>query len=262
MSTPIAGSKEPPPYSSAASPSNPGLNHHQHPPLAQWQRRWNLEWLNKAMIPCLKYRLLRAQRSLNRKKGCTREQLDSQEANISGMIAEAIEAGLVSKENALKRTRISYALRRFTWPLKLMAHEVKAFKECWYEFKNKDKLWRVTAVMEEQGENPRWQAEMTFSFQPRLFEQMIQAGQWIEFPSPEDIKWLYVTGPDGVKRLYATDQRHWGPCPHYLAASLPFGQRDGCIVRHPPSAFPLPQDFHLFVEQTGSRRCNQCGCLT
>ncbi|TRX89330.1 hypothetical protein FHL15_009767 [Xylaria flabelliformis] len=263
MSIPIAGPQEPPAYSSSVSPSNPSCNRNQHPPLAQWQRRWNVEWLNEAMIPDLKSKFLRVQWPRYRKRGCTREQVDAKENQIGGIIAEMIEAGLVNKENELKRTRFHCAIRRFTWPLQLMVHEVKAFRKCWYEFKNKDKLWRVTAVMEEQGESPRWQAEMTFSIRPTQYEQMKEAGQWFEFPSPEDIKWFYVTGPDGVKRLHATDQKHWGPNPYFLAASLPFGERNGCIVRHPISpTLPLTRDFHLFVEQTGARRCNQCGCLT
>ncbi|KAI0550730.1 hypothetical protein F4679DRAFT_202197 [Xylaria curta] len=263
MTIPTAGSQEPPQYSFPALPSNPSHNRHRHPPLAQWQRRWNVEWLNEAMIPELKYRLLRIQRPRNRKDGCTRKIVDAHGDKVSDMIAEVIEAGLVSEEEELKRTWFHRAIRRFTWPLQLMAHEVKEFKKCWYEYKNKDKLWRVTAVMEEHGRKPRWQAEMTFTIQPKQFEQMEKAGQWIDFPSPEDIKWFYVTGPNGVKKLHATDQRHWGPDPNSVPTSLPFGEQNGRIVRHPPSpALPLSRNLHLFDDQRGPRQCNQCGCVT
>ncbi|KAI0452388.1 hypothetical protein F5B21DRAFT_526810 [Xylaria acuta] len=225
MSLPITGSQEPPPYASPTSPSD------RHK--------------SSSSSPGLKYRFLRLQRPRNIMKGSTREQIDAEEDQVSSIIAEAIEAGFVSKENAHNRTRLHCAIRRCTWPLQLVAHEVKAFKKCWSDFKNKDKLW---------------QAEMTFTIQPRQYEQTAETGQWIEFPSPEDIKWFYVTGPEGVKRLHATDQRHWGPNPNFIAASQPFGEWNGCIVRHPKS-LTLTRDFHLFVEQTGPRRCNHCGCV-
>ncbi|KAI0426740.1 hypothetical protein F5Y09DRAFT_318078 [Xylaria sp. FL1042] len=254
MSLPIDGSQNPPPYTSRASPCdqhsssssiNPRYNHRPPPRLAPWQRRWNVEWLNKAMIPNLKYRYLRLQRPRNVREGVTRERIDALEDRDSGIIAEMIGAGFVSKENAHKRTRLHCALRRYAWPLQLISHEFKAFKQCWYEFKNKDKLYRVTVVMvmEEQGENPRWKAEMTFAIQPKQFEQMAKEGQWIEFPSPENIKWLYVTEPNGIKRLHATDQKHWGPNLDPATASLPFEERNGHIVRH-PVLWPLTRNFH------------------
>ncbi|KAI1747192.1 hypothetical protein F4782DRAFT_543685 [Xylaria castorea] len=260
MGLPIAESQEPPPYVSPAPPGDRHKSSSSPPPIAPWQRRWNVEWLDKAMVPGLKYLFLRLQRARNVRNGFTREQIDAMEDRLSGDVAAAIEAGFVSKENALKRTRLPRAIRRCAWPLQLVAHEAKAFKKCWYEFKNRDKVWRVTAVMEEQGENPRWQAEMTFTIQPWQYEQMLEAGQWIEFPSPEDIKWFYVTGPDDRKRLLATDQRHWGPNPNFLAASQPFGERNGRIVRHSKMT-KLSGDFHLCIDQTGPRRCNHCGCV-
>ncbi|KAI1159108.1 hypothetical protein F5B18DRAFT_638189 [Nemania serpens] len=203
----------------------------------------------------MKHKFLRYQRSRN--IPCTREGADAYEDRVSGLIADAIEAGFVSKENAYKRTRLHRVIRRYPYPLQLVAHDIKAFKKCWYEFKNKDKLWRVTAVMEEQEDNSRWQGEMTFTFQPKQYEQMARAGQWIEFPSPEDIKWFWVTGPEGVKRLFATDRRHWGPNPDDSKVSMPFGERNGCIVRHSEAPAPA-QNPHLFVEQ---RRCSHCGCV-
>ncbi|KAI1198498.1 hypothetical protein F5X97DRAFT_342594 [Nemania serpens] len=225
-------------------------------PLASWQIRWNVEWLNEAIIPFMKKRF-RDKRPRSTTRGCDKAKLDSFEDDVSCMIEGAIEAGFVKKENAHKRTRLHRAIRRCTWRLQLVAHEFKAFKKCWREFKNKDKLWRVTAVMEEQGENPRWQAEMTFTFQPTQYEEMTRAGEWIEFPSPEDIKWFWVTGPEGFRRLHATDQGHWGPDPDCSAKTIPFGHRNGCIVRHPEAPPPVPNP-HLFVEQ---RRCSHCGCV-
>jgi hypothetical protein len=48
--------------------------------------------------------------------------------------------------------------------VRLLVYVINAFREFWRKYKNKDKLWRVTAVMEEQGEAPRWQAGMKFRF--------------------------------------------------------------------------------------------------
>ncbi|KAH8156237.1 hypothetical protein CIB48_g12010 [Xylaria polymorpha] len=118
------------------------------------------------MIPNIKYKFLRLQWPIYMLGGRTRENVDAMEDTASGIIADAIAAGIASKENAYKGTRLHRTIRRWTWPLQLFVRDVKAFKECWHEYKNKDKLWRVTAVMEEQGENPRWQAEMTFTIQP------------------------------------------------------------------------------------------------
>ncbi|KAI0803457.1 hypothetical protein GGR55DRAFT_682601 [Xylaria sp. FL0064] len=201
MSLLIAGSQDPPPYAAQASSSgqhnsNTDYDHQHAPRLAPWQRRWNIEWLNKAMIPDLKYKILGLHDPRYTLRVTTREKLDAYEDHMSGIIGEMIKAGFVSQEHAHKRTWFHRALRRYTCSFQLMAHEVKVFKQCWYDFKNKDKLLRITAVMEEQGENPRWKAEMTFIIQPKQYEQMEKAGQWIEFPSPEDIKWLYVTRPD------------------------------------------------------------------
>ncbi|KAI1423486.1 hypothetical protein F5Y12DRAFT_798322 [Xylaria sp. FL1777] len=261
MSLPIAA-HDPPPYASPASPSdqhnssstsNPGYNQNQPPRLAPWQRRWNVEWLNRASIPNLKYRYLRLQRASEMKPGVTREKIDALEDTTSLIVADMIKAGFVSKENAHNRTRLHCALRKYTWPILLIVHEFKAFKQCWHEFKNKDKLCQVTAVMEEQGENPRWKAEMTFTMQPSQYNQMAIEGRWFEFPSPENIKWLYVAGPQCVKLLRATDQRHWGPDPNCTAATMPFDERNGCIVRHPVSS-ALPQNFHPFVEPRQSQQ--------
>ncbi|KAI1347882.1 hypothetical protein F5Y01DRAFT_318290 [Xylaria sp. FL0043] len=262
MSLPIAGSPDPPPYAAQAPSSgqhntNTDYDHRHAPRLAPWQRGWNLEWLNEAIIPEFKYRVLRLHHLLYTKRGGTQEELDVYEDRASGIIGEMIEAGFVSQEHAHKRTWFHRALRRYTCPFQLMAHEVKAFKQCWYDFKNKDKLWRVTAVMEEQGENPRWKAEMTFIIQPKQYEQMVKTGQWIEFPSPEDIKWLYVTGPDGIRRLHATDRRHWGPKSKCGLASLPFDERNGRIVRRRPTTLKkIQKKFHLFAEP---RQCSHCG---
>lgn len=272
MSTPSFQYKELPPYSPPASPSdrhesssgdgsNPGYNGHQHPRLAPWQRRWNVEWLNEAVIPHQKQKYLLLQNPRYIAVPFTRQDVDVAEDAASTLIARAIKAGCVGKESAHNRTRLYRVIRRWTWPLLLMVHEVKAFKKCWYEFKNKDKLWRVTAVMEEQGENPRWQAEMTFTIQPWQYDQMTEAGKWFEFPSPEDIKWFWITGPDGTKMLHANNQNHWGPTPGCLTRTQPFGEENGRIVRHPVSPI-LPEEFSLFVEQTGPQRCNHCGYMT
>ncbi|KAI1275008.1 hypothetical protein F5Y07DRAFT_400858 [Xylaria sp. FL0933] len=261
MSLPIAGSQDPPPYaaqapSSGQHNSNTDYDHRHAPRLAPWQRRWNVEWLNEAKIPEFKYGLARLH-LLYTKRGDTREKLYGYEDRFNSIIGEMIEAGFVSQAHACKRTWFHRALRRYTWPLQLMAHDVKAFKQWWCDFKNKDKLWRVTAVMEEQGENPRWKAEMTFTIQPKQYEQMEKAGQWIEFPSPEDIKWLYVTRPNGIRRLHATDPRHWGPKPKSGLGSLPFDEQNGRIVRQCPLTLRMiPKNLHLFTEP---RHCSHCG---
>ncbi|KAI0483441.1 hypothetical protein F4859DRAFT_512096 [Xylaria cf. heliscus] len=262
MGLPIHTSQDLPPYDpipptsdQCNSSSNPYYNDRPDPLLAPWQRRWNVEWLNQAVIPFLKHGRLKCQASRNRLEDTTREALNEAEDAASGVIAEGIKAGFVSKENAMKPTRLRRIIRRCTWHQQLAVHEVKAFKKCWDEFRNKDKQWRVTAVMEEQGENPRWQAEMTFTIQPKQYAEMMREGQWFDFPSPENIKWLYVTGPNDAKRLRATNQRHWGPDPMLGAATVPFGVQNGRVVQHPESAI-LPPNFELFIEQ---RRCNHCG---
>ncbi|KAI0447624.1 hypothetical protein F4803DRAFT_498835 [Xylaria telfairii] len=268
MSRSSAESPPPPPYASPAAPShqhsscnsgNPGHDDHQVPPLAPWQRRWNVEWLNQAMIPNIKQKFLLVQPAIYRDRYADSGVVLGMEDTAASIIADAIAAGIVSKENRYKGTRLDRVLRAWTSPLQLFVRDVKAFKKCWREYKNKDKMWKVTAVMEEQGENPRWQAEMTFTIQQQQYNHMVTTGEWFEFPSPEDIKWLYVTDPSGRRRLHATDQRHWGPNPAPSKTSQPFGVRDGCIVRHPDSP-ALTRNFHSFVEQVGPRRCNHCGC--
>ncbi|KAI1108336.1 hypothetical protein F5Y14DRAFT_436625 [Nemania sp. NC0429] len=113
--------------------------------------------------------------------------------------------------NAPKPTRlrrgIRRGIRRCIRPLLLAAHEVKAFKKCWSEFKNKEKL-----------------------FQPEEYEQMAEKGQWFEFPSPENIKWLWVTTPQGVRQVNGTHNRHWGPDLILSKETIHFSELDGRVV--------------------------------
>ncbi|KAI0203339.1 hypothetical protein F4808DRAFT_458103 [Astrocystis sublimbata] len=269
MCRPIAGSPSPPSYKSQASSTDadqhksgssvPGGDGQPPLELAPWQRRWNVEWLNNAKIPDLQYKCINKQRPLSSRQPTlsTRESINTFEDFVSSEVAKMIEAGFVDKKDAHKRTRLRNAARRCTWPLQFALLRAKALKKCWDDLQGKDGLVRVTAVMEEQGGHPRWQAEMTFTMQPKQFKQMTDAGQWIEFPSPEDIKWFGVAVPGDVKRLRATRQTNWGRDLSPAATSVPFGLQDGCIVRNPSTYF-LPRDYSLFIEQ---KRCSHCGCI-
>ncbi|KAI8630585.1 hypothetical protein F5Y19DRAFT_483913 [Xylariaceae sp. FL1651] len=257
----------PPPYQSLAPPrdrpashSSPGRDNIQASSLAPWQRRWNVEWLNEAMIPSTRYRYTRLQASRSIAVGHTKQQVHADEDLFSKFTAEAVKRGVLRKEKEYKRTPLHRVIRRCAWPVLLVAHDVRALAKFWQEFKNKDKVWRVKAVMEEQGENPRWQAEMTFTVQDSQFEQMAEAREWFPFPVREDIKWHIVTAPNGVERLHATHSAHWGPTSRWYDDTQPFGVRNGRVVRNPSSTAPWDhRDFSTFSPPTG--QINPCHLL-
>lgn len=97
------------------SSGGPADNDQPPPPLlAPCQRRWNREWLDEAFIPSIKRVKYQAQRY---RWLSTREKNDAWNDELRGMIAGAIEAGSVDKENAIKQTRLHRAIRRYAWPL-------------------------------------------------------------------------------------------------------------------------------------------------
>ncbi|KAI3316725.1 hypothetical protein HD806DRAFT_541935 [Xylariaceae sp. AK1471] len=253
----------PPPYTEPAQPidrheqSDLGSNRIEPLGLSPWQRRWNVEWLNDASIADTHYRYLRLERPRNRNSNVTRKEIEIARARAEKRVSDAIQAGCVSENSTMTRTRWQQATRRITWPVKQLVHEIKAFKGCWREYKNKDKLWRVTAVMEEQGETPRWQGEMKFTFQPGQYEEMRKTGEWIDFPSPQDIKWFWVTTPQGLKRLHATHNVHWGPFTDPSLQSMPFAMWNGHVVRNPGTQHIRAKGdfFSHFLEPP---RCPHC----
>jgi hypothetical protein len=253
----------PPPYAQLTQPidrheqPDSGRNRTEPLGLSPWQRRWNVEWLNDGLISNTRYRYLRLERPRNRNPETSRKQIETRRSGIEKFVSDAIQAGYASERNCMKRTRWQRATDRITWPVRLLAHEIKALKEFWREHKNKDKLWRVRAFMEEQGETPRWRAEMKFAFQPGQYEEMRKTGEWIDFPSPEDIKWFWVTTPEGLTRLHGVDPMHWGPQTSSDTKSMPFAMWNERVVRNLGTQAILGQGdfFSHFVEP---RRCPHC----
>ncbi|KAI1132763.1 hypothetical protein F5Y10DRAFT_230733 [Nemania abortiva] len=114
--------------------------------------------------------------------------------------------------------------------------------------------------MEEHGEMPRWKGEMKFTFRDKVFSRYLNSangGNWIDFPSAQDIKWYSVRSPAGLEWLQGgQDARSWGP---NLApeSCIPFAMVDGRVVRdcRPDNAHKIADGnvFDNFV-----RPCPHC----
>ncbi|KAI0448798.1 hypothetical protein F5B21DRAFT_521147 [Xylaria acuta] len=88
--------------------------------------------------------------------------------------------------------------------------------------------------MEEHGETPRWRGEMRFTFRDGVlgdFLDLKNQGEWIDFPSGQDIKWFWVGTPSGRTWLRGgQNAQHWGPF-RRAESCTPFVMVDGRIVR-------------------------------
>ncbi|KAI0190864.1 hypothetical protein F4808DRAFT_465553 [Astrocystis sublimbata] len=173
----------------------------QPPELAPWQKRWNVEFETEARSPALERNLLMHRRMRKKQKSggsrvtLTQGIIDILDLAYRELTTPMIEAGVLSKEYECKQTRFHRAMRRYAWPLLLFVRDVKEFKRQWREFRERDKNFHLTVCMEEQGEYPRWKAKMTVTVDPAHWELMKQTGQWIDFPSPENVKWVQAHEP-------------------------------------------------------------------
>ncbi|KAI1370994.1 hypothetical protein F4677DRAFT_450826 [Hypoxylon crocopeplum] len=121
------------------------------------------------------------------------------------------------------------------------------------EWKNKDKLWKVTLAlaMEDVGNDPRWQAEMTFKITPDHWSELRGANQWIEFPTVENIKWMWLREPDdggcGYDGLATKATVHWRPDLSRQAQNMPFSELQGRVTQH--ARFPHDEPIRCSAEE-------------
>ncbi|KAL7626625.1 hypothetical protein AAE478_003398 [Parahypoxylon ruwenzoriense] len=236
MSQQIEGSQPlpppPPPYSRESQTLKP------------WQRRWNREWPSSGMIKDMRRGYAYAER--NRKRnGRSREYLRKRRATAEEWVAEAIQNGAAGEKDTLFRSVWQRITDRFFGPLK---REYDDFKEWRRDRKNKDKLWKVTAVMEDVGDNPRWQAEMTFKIRSEHWPELANTRQWFEFPSAENIKWFWVTRPNGYDHLSPPAAESWGPDvrPLRVVTIMPFREVYGRVIRNPQAGISGGNYWHNF----------------
>ncbi|OTA94373.1 hypothetical protein M434DRAFT_394778 [Hypoxylon sp. CO27-5] len=195
--------------------------------LKPWQIRWNREWLQHGLINDLRKSYVRLERFYRTGRG--KEDIKRKRAGAEACVLDAIRNGATDKSNTLARSRWQRMKERF---LGSWLDEYEAFKEWRKDRKEKDKVWKVTTVMEDTGDNPKWQAVMTFKITPEHWLDMENAGQWFDFPSTENIKWFWVTGP-GYEHLCPPSLQHWGPVREFQNVTMPFYQSQDRVLRNP-----------------------------
>ncbi|KAI0834148.1 hypothetical protein F5Y06DRAFT_300857 [Hypoxylon sp. FL0890] len=223
---------QPPPYS-------PGT-------LKPWQRRWNREWLHDAwMVHCR--RLLRAVQ-----RDCKRTEHNKRHARawFEEWVSRGRQSGATDERDTFVRSKWQRIKERFFWRLE---DEYDAFIQWRRDRKERHKLFKITAVMEDVGDNPKWRGEMTFKFTLEQWLEVENSRQWFGFPSPENIKWFWFKGPaTAYDYLIPPSVEHWGP--YFLDPTarpvIPFYQAQGRVIRNPEPAVS-DHDFWLnFNEPT------------
>ncbi|KAI0118509.1 hypothetical protein F4776DRAFT_665941 [Hypoxylon sp. NC0597] len=197
----------PPPYSSEPERIKP------------WQIRWNREWLRDGLINDYRKSYARLERVYRTGRAA---------------VLDAIRNGGTDESNTLSRSRWQRIKERL---LGILLDDYEAFKEWRKERKERDKVWKVTTVMEDTGDNPEWQAVMTFKITPEHWSEMENAGRWFEFPSTENIKWFWVTGP-GYEHLCPPSLQHWDR-----------------VLRNAPSGNLPGEYWPNFIEPTSRASC-------
>ncbi|KAI6088277.1 hypothetical protein F4821DRAFT_234136 [Hypoxylon rubiginosum] len=253
----------PPPYSSETSTDNPSaaLSASQQPQkMERWQMRWNREFLNNALLKMghSQYCYLMRNRHTGARRHTKRE-LRSMRVECEALFSEGVRRGYIDRENIFTRSRWDRARDRVLVldPLKPLKKQYDGFREWRKEMKNRDREWRMTAVMEDVGDKPRWQAEMTFKTISEDLSKLVKQGKWFEFPTPENIKWWWIMEPDGHEFFTSPSLSHWGPSrrrpehgePQWCG---PFGLVHGRVEQHPrrPKTGPLPKICILETDQS------------
>ncbi|KAI0008483.1 hypothetical protein F4779DRAFT_641851 [Xylariaceae sp. FL0662B] len=192
--------------------------------LKPWQKRWNREWLAEAVIPDLRWQMNHRERHPEDMDGAEIKYCrDRSEELIAQM--ENMQPGVDKKGRSRRWRRACHRIFGSLGDLKVRYDDFKQWRQ---ERRDEAEMWRVRAVMEDRGDNPMWKAEMVFKIQPELYGRL--ADSWFEFPSPDNIKWLWVTDPDGYRQLRGRAAEHWGPQKR-ADHCLPFRQNEGGVVQ-------------------------------
>ncbi|KAI0903641.1 hypothetical protein F4823DRAFT_635436 [Ustulina deusta] len=249
----------PPPYPIDSSQGGSGPTIAEPTGLSPWQKRWNMEWLNEAYIPYMRYTDLH----MERYPRCERKYKLYQQTRpgTERFILNAIEAGIASPKSALTRTRWPHGTRYYAWLVRLLGCNTRRLWGRWRKHRENAKTWQMVVVMEEHGETPRWKGEMKLTFRDGFLDDYLNSPNpvpWVDFPSAQDIKWYSVRPPGGLEWLQGgQDARSWAP---YLSpeSCIPFVMVDGHVVRdcRPHVAHELADGnvFDNFV-----RTCQHCG---
>ncbi|KAI0898819.1 hypothetical protein F4806DRAFT_314993 [Annulohypoxylon nitens] len=247
-------SHPPPPYSAEAT-SEPAQPARQVPDLEPWQRRWNREWFKHAFANGM--RRIYAFKTLpvcDRNKRKTRK---LHRAMVAAHVREAIEIGIADEEDSIPLSWWWRVTNFFFWHPK---EEFNAFREWRRDRKNRERNWKVIAVMEDVGENPKWKGEMTFKISREQWSEFANEERWFDFPSPENIKWFWLVRPlpwgRDVQSLPKPSRRHWGPDTHqgHRGVFMPFRRTTKGIVRNDRSNIRDFGYWHNFREDLGRGR--------
>ncbi|KAJ8133594.1 hypothetical protein O1611_g25 [Lasiodiplodia mahajangana] len=259
MTNYIASTRLPPLYLIGGSQYDSDLTLIEPTGLNPWQKRWNKEWLNEAYIPYMRHKDLLAEFRPNPDASCDRYQKTQQ--GTDQFVLDAINAGIASPKGAPARTRWGTRTRFFTWPVRMLSSDIKRLWGRWRKHRGNSKAWQMVVVMEEHGETPRWKGEMRFTFRDGFLDDYLNSpkpGNWINFPSAEDIKWYLVRGPNGMEWLQGgQDARTWAPklTPE---SCIPFVLVNGHVVRD-----CRPHDAHKVADgdvfDNFMRSCPHCG---
>ncbi|KAI1505775.1 hypothetical protein F5X99DRAFT_428885 [Biscogniauxia marginata] len=225
----------PPPYSlrnpfGGSSEARPAASTSSAQVIQPWQKRWNKEWVAQGIIPDLRYRMDRCERHPN---GWDKAEIKSKREGVEQTIAR-FDRMVPGHDKGPRK-----GLRRL---LHNMSSHIGDWKVEYDEFRKwrqerKEKVWKIEAVMEDQGEDPKWQAELVFKIRPEHYAELKE--DWFDFPSPNNIKWFWVTRPCGLRRMAGRADDHWGPHSEERRM-LPFFQEDGRVLQNSPRGYSAP----------------------
>ncbi|KAJ8120567.1 hypothetical protein ONZ43_g2756 [Nemania bipapillata] len=173
-------------------------------------------------------------------------------ADTERFLSAAVNNGIVGRRGRHSRSlRWSRSwpsgTRTLTRPLRLLASHAARLWTRWRRHREDAKGWRLVVTMEEHGEAPRWNGEMRLTFRDGFLDEFFNGpgrGTWVDFPSPQDIKWYLVRAPSGLEWLQG-GQAPGGWAPDLSADScIPFVMVDGRAVRD-----FRPHDFYDSTDQ-------------
>ncbi|KAI4862341.1 hypothetical protein F4820DRAFT_451085 [Hypoxylon rubiginosum] len=205
----------------------------QHCWLEDWHKRWNREWLTEAVIPSERRMADRNER--NQYCGEAKNQkhiIDENKRTIEPGISHW-DAFVPGADKEGKRGIFRRALRRIILLLRLedLRVEYRDYKN-WRQEKREvaDKVV-IEADMEDQGDEPQWKGNMTFTMDPKHFYKYMDTDTWFPFPTPDNIRWYWVE-EDGQKHLYGTREERWGPHRDRDYIRMPFRSIHGLVQRN------------------------------
>ncbi|KAI1079091.1 hypothetical protein F5B20DRAFT_178654 [Whalleya microplaca] len=222
--------------------------------LTPWQKRWNREWLIDGVVPDLRerpkrlvYHNMRGHDILWTSEAIHHARVTN-EAFISDL-EDTLQLGIHVRD-VRDRRPWQRAFKRITRPLRWLKDTYVDFRK-WRDEQSKGEdpdYCTVVAVMEDQGENPKWNGELTLRIPPEEFAQMQDRGTWFEYPSPKNIKYFWVTDSDGLQRLAAPASNNWGPH-HLQVRRIPFLQQEGRVIQNPRVTAECSPELYWSQEQ-------------